>query len=250
MRSMKTYLVTGGARGIGRAISERLLADGHRILISYNMGEKAANELADANPGRVEVIQADFSITPSLEKFVAKVRARGEIDGIVLNAGVIEFSSLEDTHIDSWQRVIDVNLTANWYIVRHLHDLIRPSGAVVAISSTDAFTSSYNSISYTVSKAALNALVDCFAVVLGEKRIRCVAVCPGWVDTDMSTEESFEAAKLTPLGRNGRPVDVASVVSFALSEDASFINGSPLIVDGGYGLVDYIVRQEAKGSQG
>ena len=241
-------MITGAARGIGRAIAEQLLDDGYSIIGTYNDGSDEAHELESAHDKkRVTMTRVDLSNRAETMRFIESVRQQGPIDGLVLNAGVIEFAALTDMTDEQWDRVLEVNLTSAWLIARGLSQALKPGSAVVAISSTDAFTASYSSISYTVSKAGLNALMNCLAAVLGDSGVRAIPLCAGWVDSGMSTEESYEAANLTPLKRNGKPQDIARAVSFLLSDRASFINGSPFVIDGGYGLIDYIVKKEAEG---
>jgi NAD(P)-dependent dehydrogenase (short-subunit alcohol dehydrogenase family) len=245
---MKKIVVTGAARGIGRAITEQLLTEGHSIIGTYHEGVEEARTLRDSfGEERVVLRQVDLSNRESTREFIRFTQERGQLDGLVLNAGVIEFGILDGVSEAEWDRVIEVNLSAPWLLTQGLGKNLNPDSAVVAISSTDAFTASYSSISYTVSKAGLIALMNCLSAVLGERQIRSIPLCAGWVDSGMSTPESFEAAQLTPRGRNGTPAEIAKVVSFLLSDSASFITGSPLIVDGGYGLIDYIVKKEAEG---
>lgn len=244
---MKTIVVTGAARGIGRAIAEQLLLDGQRVVGTYNEGADQARKFLSQYGDELTLHQVDLSQRTATRSFIEVVKTLGPIDGLVLNAGVIEFALLDEVSEASWDKVLEINLTSSWLLAQRIGPQIKEGGAVVAISSTDAFTASYSSISYTVSKAGLNALMNCLAAVLGERGVRAIPLCAGWVDSGMSTDESYEAAQLTPLGRNGQPKDIAKAVAFLLSDAASFINGSPLIVDGGYGLVDYIVKKEAEG---
>lgn len=245
---MRTIVVTGAARGIGRAIAEQLLDEGDRIIGTFHEGAEEAEQLASTyGSDRVITRQVDFADRAQTRDFIDHVRRQGRIDGLVLNAGVIEFALLPDTTEEQWDRVLEVNLNSCWMLSKGLADMLNPGSAVVAISSGDAFMASYASISYTVSKAGLNALMNCLAAVLGERGVRAIPLCAGWVNTGMATEESYEAAQITPLGRNAEAVDIARAVSFLLSSAAGFVNGSPFIVDGGYGVIDYIVKKEAEG---
>ena len=247
---MKTHgpvLVTGAARGTGRAIATRLLRDGTHVIGTYLRGETEAHELLGQYPGLVEMHQVDLSSRDQTAALIQACAAKETLGGMVLNAGAIEFALLDETTDAQWDSVIEINLSANWLLLRGLGHLVAPGAAIVAISSTDATRASYASIGYTVSKAGLNALMNCAAAVLGVRQVRAIALCPGWMNTAMSTKESYEAASLTPLGRNGTPDEIAAVAVFLLSPHASFINGSPLVVDGGYGLVDYVMTKEAGG---
>lgn len=241
---IKVYAITGAARGIGRAIAERLLDDGHRVLGTYHEGADSADELERDYPGMVSMRSTDLSDLSVLDETAEFFRSEGHLDGVVLNAGLIDFALFGEVEEQAWLDVMNVNLNSSFFLIQRISSALREEATIVAISSTDAFTASYASISYTVSKAALNALMNCLAVTLGEQKVRSIALNAGWVDSGMSTEESYAAAELTPVGRNGRPEDIAAVVRFLLSSEASFISGSPLVVDGGYGLVDTIVREE------
>lgn len=246
MEEQRTIVVTGAARGIGRTIAEHLLNDGYKIIGTYHQGVAEAADLEVQYGDRISMFQADLTSREQTLRLIEDIRPAAPLHGMVLNAGIIEFASLEKTTDAQWDDVLAVNLTSCWLLARALGHHISRGGAVVAISSTDAFTASFSSISYTVSKAGLNALMNCLAAVLGEKGVRAVPLCSGWVDSSgMSSSEQELAASLTPLGRNGQPAEIAKAVGFLMSDAASFVNGSPFIVDGGYGLIDYVVKKEA-----
>src|SRR5207247_1471828 len=132
--------------------------------------------------------------------------------GIVNNAGAIDFEAWDDLTMESWDHVFEVNLNAILLISHHFGRRLDRGGAIVNVASTDGMIGSYGSISYSASKAALINLTKSLGNVLGALGVRANAVTPGWINTSMSTEESFDAVQLTPLGRNGLASEVARLV--------------------------------------
>ncbi len=238
----KRILVTGASKGIGRAIAESLLAKGAEIIGTYNTGKQEADELLAA--GVSEMVQVDFADRELTAKVLASLCKKPPFDGIVSNAGVVEFEKWDELTLDSWDRVFDVNVRATLSTIKALSKSMPIGASIVVIASTDGLIGSFSSISYSASKAALINLTKSLANILGSSGIRVNAISPGWVDTGMSTEESYEATQLTPLGRNGKPEDVAELVKFLLSDAAAFITGGNYIVDGGYTCVDSIMKKE------
>lgn len=241
MTGKGTVLVTGGARGIGRAIAEQLAEIGWTVVVTYNTGRDEARELARTHG--VEVHQLDLEDRSKALDFARQIRDEFALNALVNNAGVLEKQSLEEMTLDAWDRTFQVNVTAPLILAQTICPHMPRGGSIVNVASTDAYIGSFRGIAYSASKASLLSVTRSLANVLGPRGIRVNAVTPGWVDSGILTEP-YEAASLTPLSRNGSPGDIAKAVAFLLSDDASFITGASLVVDGGYTGVDYFMKKE------
>lgn len=242
----KIALVTGMSKGIGAAIANKLAESGYQVHGTYHSDKEGADQVASAYPSQFHLHQVDLSDRESTRRLLRK------LDGvrptaIVNNAGVVDFQSFEEFDFDEWDSTLEVNLTAQLLICQHFFPQMPAGSAIVNIASTDGMTGTFASISYAASKAGVITLTKALGNVFGRKGIRVNAIAPGWVDTSMATEASHSAGENTPLGRNGTPQEIAEVAEFLLSERASFVNGTTVIVDGGYTNVDVIMMREAAG---
>jgi 3-oxoacyl-[acyl-carrier protein] reductase len=241
----KKTLVTGSSRSIGRAIALDFARNGADVIINYNKGlEDAKKVVKDIQKlgQRAYAIQADISNIKSVKRLLSEsLEKMGCIDILINNAGVLYKSPLIDIKVDEWDRVMDVNLKGPFLCSRLIvkHMIQNGGGNIVNISSIAAFNPDIYAGPYSVSKAALNMLTSLQALEWARYNIRVNAVCPGPIDTPM-IQEAFKTASLMrarieglPLKRLGKPEEIAKVVTFLVSDDASNITGEHVVVDGG-----------------
>ncbi len=233
----KSALVTGGSRGIGRAIALELGRAGAAVVVGYRSGADEAEDVATEIGGRA--VQADVSDPASA---AALVEAAGDVDILVNNAGLTRDGLLARMTDDDWRTVIETNLSSVFYTCRAVTRpmMKKRSGAIVNISSIVGVHGNGGQANYAASKAGIIGFTKSLARELGGRNVRANVVAPGYVRTQL-TEVLPEAAtagmlEQTPLGRLGEPDDIAGAVRFLCSDEASFITGEVLLVDGGLGM--------------
>lgn len=236
MLTDKRVLVTGASKDIGRGIALDLARHGATVVGTYNTGTSDAEELLAL--GIKEMVHLNHLDREESAATLRQLAASGPFHGIVNNAAVIEFASWESS-LDSWDRVFDVNLRGPLATTIALAPEMPRDSSVVNISSTAGTLGSFDSLAYSASKAALTNLTKSLANVLGPSGIRVNAVSPCYIDVDAPAE----SARLTPLGRNGFPNDIASVVAFLLTDGARFVTGTEITVDGGYMAADTLAKR-------
>ena len=233
----KNALVTGASKGIGRAIALELAQAGASVVIGYRTGKDEAEALAAEIAGRA--VQADVSDADDARRLVEEA---GDIDVLVNNAGLTRDGLLARMSDDDWRTVIETNLSSVFYTCRAVTRpmMKKRAGAIVNVSSIVGVHGNWGQTNYAASKAGIIGFTKSLARELGSRNIRANVVAPGYVTTQLTDvlPEEVMATMIqnTPLGRAGEPTDVARAVRFLCSDEASFITGEVLLVDGGMGM--------------
>jgi 3-oxoacyl-[acyl-carrier protein] reductase len=233
----KNALVTGASRGIGRAIAAELARAGANVVVGFRSGKDEAEALAAEIGARA--VQADVANADDARRLVEEA---GDLDILINNAGLTRDGLLARMPDDDWRTVIETNLSSVFYTCRAV---CRPmmkkrAGAIVNVSSIVGVHGNWGQTNYAASKAGIIGFTKSLARELGSRNVRANVVAPGYVKTQLTEvlPEEATAAMLqnTPLGRLGDPADVAGAVRFLCSDEASFITGEVLLVDGGLGM--------------
>lgn len=242
----KTAWVTGSDSGIGQAIATTFAREGANVLIHFHEDEQGARDTAamveDAG-ARAEILQADFSDARNAQAFFDRaMQAMGGLDILVNNAGMgASHSESLQTSLDDFTRVLNVDLLTPWVLCRAAaeHMLAKGGGAIVNITSVHEEISLPGAVSYDAAKAGLRSVTRTLALELAGKGVRINNVAPGMIATPMTAstlndpDKAAKAASQIPMGRPGNPQEVANVVLFLASDEASYVTGSSYFVDGG-----------------
>ncbi|MBX4261993.1 3-oxoacyl-[acyl-carrier-protein] reductase [Clostridium estertheticum] len=242
----KTAVVTGASRGIGRAIALKLAKHGANVVVNYRNSVDAVQEVVkeiEALGVKVLAIQADISSYTDVENMIKKsVEEFGSIDILVNNAGITKDGLLMRMKEADFDSVIDINLKGAFNCTRHVAAIMlkQRSGRIINISSVSGLTGNAGQVNYSAAKAGIIGMTKSVAREFGSRGVTCNAVAPGYIQTDM-TEDLSAKVKDTimgtiPLKRLGRPEDVANVVAFLATDEAAYITGQVINVDGGMAM--------------
>lgn len=242
----KVALVTGASRGIGRAIAEELAAEGATVAINYNGSREAAEEVAakiQENGGKASVFQCSVADPQAVEAMMKQIVSEyGRLDILVNNAGITRDNLILKMKEEEFEEVLDTNLKGVFHTSKHAarQMLRQKAGSIVNISSISGVMGNAGQTNYAAAKAGVIGFTKSLARELASREIRVNAVAPGFIETDMTEKLSESAAEAgkgqIPFGRFGKAREVAKAVCFLASEDASYITGQVLHVDGGMGM--------------
>ncbi len=235
MNRDRTAVVTGGAQGIGRAIADRLAADGYDVVVGD------LRDPGDLGRGQRWV---EFEVTDETSVAAFAEVCPERLDVLVNNAGIMFEASVADQTVEQWDRAMAINLRGPWLMTKGLLGALQGAGgSVVNIGSIEGLAANPRHTAYAASKGGVHALTVAMAVDLGPMGIRCNAVAPGWIDTDLNraymdrlpnkVDAIAQLSSIHPVGHIGDPSDVAAVVAFLAGDDARFVTGQVISVDGG-----------------
>ncbi|MBM7791067.1 SDR family NAD(P)-dependent oxidoreductase [Tenggerimyces flavus] len=243
----RTVLVTGSARGIGRATAARFGKEGARVVVNYPPGERdhadETAQLISDGGGTSLLVEADLADPQAVQRMAAEVHEEwGALDVLVNNAGICPFKDFFDIDLELWDRVQHVNLRGAFLVTqaftKRMVDEGKP-GRVISVSSISAWVGGSQQVHYCTTKAGISSLMKSLAIVLGPHGITCNAVLPGAIATDINKDDWTNAEKLDyfnqriPVGRIGQPDDIAGVIWLLSQPESSYLNGSDVLVDGG-----------------
>ena len=242
----RVAIVTGASRGIGRAIALRLARLGAKVVVNYRSSQAEAEAVVEAIEdagGEAVAVQADISIAPDAGRLVkAALDVFGRVDILVNNAGITRDTLLVRMSEEDWDHVLDTNLKGAFLCTKAvLRSMMRQRyGRIVNISSVAGIRGNPGQANYAAAKAGLIGFTKAVAKEVGSRNITANAVAPGYIETELTADLPDDlratALEMTPSGRTGTPEDIASAVAFLVSDDAGFITGEVLQVDGGLGI--------------
>lgn len=239
----KVAIITGGGQGIGKATAKKLLEKNISVIIA-EIDEEAGKEVEEeySTLGNIKFIKTDISQEEDVKNMIAKtVEIFGKINYLINNAGISINKHISELTLEEWNKVISVNLTGAFLCSKYAYPYLKKEkGVIINISSTRAFMSEPNTEAYSASKGGIYALTHALAISLGpEVRVNCIS--PGWIEVSEWKKKSLRKPpelteldhKQHPAGRVGKPEDIASLILYLISDEASFITGANFIVDGG-----------------
>lgn len=239
---MKTVLITGGSRGIGKCIAENLAKDGYNVVINYNKSGKQAKEIQkdlEEQGIRIEIYKADVSKREEVKKLIKfTLNKFGNIDILINNAGIAKLQMFNDITDEDWNEMIGTNLNSAFYCIQEaLPNMIHnKNGCIINISSIWGMVGASCEVAYSVSKAGIDGMTKSLAKELGLSNIRVNSVAPGVIDTEMNSnlDDAIkkEIKNETPLNKIGRPIDVYRCVKWLIEDE--FTTGQIISPNGGY----------------
>ncbi len=237
---MKTILVTGGSRGIGRAIVEKFAQSGYNTILNYNKSEYAAIDIAKQYKN-IEIFKANISKPKDVEAMINfTIEKFGQIDVLINNAGISSNCLLQDLSLEEWNKLFEVNVTGTFLVTKEVlpYMISKKCGKIINISSVWGLVGASTEVAYSASKAAIIGFTKALAKEVGPSNINVNAIAPGIVMTDMVsnlTVNEFEQIRSEiPLGKIGSTQDIANTAFYLSSDEASYITGQIISPNGGW----------------
>jgi len=240
---MKKIIITGAAKpGYGQAITNKLLEEGFEIIGTYE--PELSDKINALKKTNLQLIPIEHHKRSDLQKVIDLVEDNS-ISGLINAQMFFNMENQEKFDYDTWDKSLAVNISMPNFLYHELKTKFIDGASIVTVTSTEGFTGSYGASAYAASKAFIHNLVKTHANLLGKRNIRSNAVAAGWIGGVMDTDDVFNMSRqITPLGRLGRPEEIAEIVSFLISNKSSLINGETIVADGGYSGVDQISKFE------